>query len=129
MCKRQNTSNSPALYLDAFVSETTSITCDCHLHATQPITIGVSPVLFPERDCELTLTIHTPRILRYTCAHDNQSEAYGTNYMNITNETNLIQIQTRNATKTATYCLFIYTKGGGGTKHYLYLYRKADRQT
>ena len=117
MCKKQTTSGATALYLDAFL-ETTSTTCDCHLHATQPSTIGISPVRLPERDCGSTLTIHTPRKLRYTCADDDQS-GYEPRQINITQENNLIQIQTRNASKTATYCLYIYSIGGGGTKHYV----------
>ena len=76
MCKRQTTSGATGLILDAFLSETTSTTCDCHLQATQPMKIGVSAVLFPERDCGSTLTIHTPRTLMYTCVDGDQSEVH-----------------------------------------------------
>ncbi|XP_041377495.1 uncharacterized protein LOC121389899 [Gigantopelta aegis] len=67
-------------------------------------------------NCESTLTINTQRKLIYSCVNNNNSVGYGENIVrNITQSSNLIELETSNAPINVTYCLQIYSKGGGGS--------------
>ncbi|XP_041346833.1 uncharacterized protein LOC121366448, partial [Gigantopelta aegis] len=114
MCKDEAIGSVTGLLLDVFVPVNTKTTCNCSLYASQHTAIGIGAVQLPDMNCESTLTINTQRKLIYSCVNENNSVGYGENIVrNITQSSNLIELETSNAPINVTYCLYFYSKGGG----------------
>ncbi|XP_041347315.1 uncharacterized protein LOC121367267 [Gigantopelta aegis] len=116
MCKDEAIRGVTSLLLDVSLPVNTETTCNCSLYASHHTVVGISTVKLPDTNCESTLTIDTQIKLTYSCVNDNNSVGYGANIVrNITQASNLIQLETRNAPINVTYCLTIDSKGGGGS--------------
>ncbi|XP_041377305.1 uncharacterized protein LOC121389720 [Gigantopelta aegis] len=114
MCKDEAIEGVTRLLLDVFVPVNTENICNCSLHASQHMQISIIPVQLPDVNCKSTLTIDTQ--MTYSCVNENNSVGYGEHIVrNITQASNLIELQTSNVPIKKTYCLNIYSKGGGGS--------------
>ncbi|XP_041378222.1 uncharacterized protein LOC121390466 [Gigantopelta aegis] len=108
MCSNEVIAGVKGLFLDAFVPASSTTTCSCSVRATQPLWIGFTQVLTPNKKCNSTLSVREriQKSLYYTCKNgDNTTnvESYRKEY----NDGIFINLQTTSSSQDVTHCMVL----------------------